>query len=169
MRLLTVQYAGDFREAVENFERGGSETYGSQKYSVDAVIELAKTVDSVAVLCCQTAQRYDELMSNGVRVMGAGFSGRVDNREVLRLVKGYRPTHLVIRTPIPHLMAWAAWSRTPTLAVLADSFSTERLKDRVKNRLLTWCFNHQSIEWVLNHGLNSCLALMENPLRVQRR
>jgi len=168
MRLLIVQYAGDFKAAVENFERGGCETYGSQKYSVDAVIELGKTLDSVGVLCCQTGQRYDEVMSNGVRVIGAGFSSHVDSREVLRMVKEYRPTHLVMRTPMPRVMAWAAWSRMPTIAILADCFPEEQIKDRIKNLLLARCFNHRSIEWVFNHGINSCRALTEIGVRAEK-
>jgi len=54
MRLLTVQYAGDYREAVERLEKGEGETYSAQKYSVDAVAEIGKTIEEVAVLCCLT-------------------------------------------------------------------------------------------------------------------
>jgi hypothetical protein len=42
MRLLFVQYGGDYREAVERFAAGGGETYYAQKYSVDAVAEIGK-------------------------------------------------------------------------------------------------------------------------------
>ncbi len=34
MRLLMVQYAGDYREAVERFAEGKGETYYAHKYSV---------------------------------------------------------------------------------------------------------------------------------------
>ncbi|MGB7712276.1 MAG: hypothetical protein WBL95_22545 [Microcoleus sp.] len=51
MRLVIVQYAGDYAEAFERLAKGGSETYYAQKYSVDAVTEMGKRVESVAVIC----------------------------------------------------------------------------------------------------------------------
>ena len=41
MRLTIVQYAGDYREAFERFERGGRATYQAQRYSVGFVGSLA--------------------------------------------------------------------------------------------------------------------------------
>lgn len=51
MRLVIVQYAGDYAEAFERLAKGGSETYYAQKYSVDTVTEMGKRVESVAVIC----------------------------------------------------------------------------------------------------------------------
>ena len=49
MRLVIVQYAGDYAEAFQCLARGGSENYYAQKYSVDAVTEMAKRSESVTV------------------------------------------------------------------------------------------------------------------------
>ena len=76
-RLLFIQFAGDYRDAVRRFSQGGDETYYAQKYSVNFVAELAQKVDEVATLCCLTDQPYNELLENGVRAMGAGFKETV--------------------------------------------------------------------------------------------
>ncbi|NEQ88464.1 MAG: glycosyl transferase family 1, partial [Moorea sp. SIO2I5] len=44
MRLLIIQYAGDYREAFERLANGGPETYYAQKYSVDSVAEIGKQI-----------------------------------------------------------------------------------------------------------------------------
>jgi hypothetical protein len=41
-RVLVVQYMGDYREAVERFDRGGAETYYAQRYSVNIMANESK-------------------------------------------------------------------------------------------------------------------------------
>lgn len=67
MRLLMVQYAGDYREAVECFAQGGKETYYAQKYSVEAVAEIGKTIEKVAVLRCLTQEPYDLVLTRDTK------------------------------------------------------------------------------------------------------
>ena len=159
MRLMIIQYAGDFKEAVENFASGGSETYLAQRYSVEAVADLVNETDDIAVLCCQTIAPYDTVLPNGVRAIGAGFKSHVSGKQIVRIVEEYQPTHLILRTPIHRLLFWAIKKRTPTIAVLADSFPVEHWKHRIKNFLLAKLLNHRHVEWVFNHGVNSSLAL----------
>ncbi len=161
MRLLMVQYAGDYRETVEHFAKGGGETYYAQKYSVDAVAEIAKTIEEAAVLCCLTQERYDEVLSNGVRAIGAGFNSRVRNKTLIELIKEQKPTHLIVRTPIQEVFEWAINNKVPTIAILADSFQSKGLKKKLQNYLLARQLNNQLIEWVFNHGINSSLSLQE--------
>jgi len=73
MRLLIAQYAGDYREAFYNLAEGKGETYYAQQYSVDAVAKTAAQVDEVATLSFLSTERYDEVLPNGVRAIGAGF------------------------------------------------------------------------------------------------
>ncbi len=100
MRLLMVQYAGDYREAVQRFAEGGGETYYAQKYSVDAVAEIGKQIEEAAVLCCMTAEPYNEVLPNGVRAIGAGFNRDILVKKLIKLIEEQNPTHLIVRTPI---------------------------------------------------------------------
>jgi len=161
MRLLMVQYAGDYREAVERFAEGKGETYYAQKYSVDAVAEIGKLMEEVTVICCLTTEPYNQVLANGVRAIGAGFQGKIQIKNLLRLIEEQNPTHLVMCTPIREVFQWAIRHKVKTIAILADSFSSEGLRDKIRNYLLTRTLNNNQIEWIGNHGINSCLSLQK--------
>ena len=161
MRLLMVQYAGDYREAVRCFEQGGEETYYAQKYSVDAVAEIGQTIEKAAVLCCLTQESYDEILSNGVHAIGAGFQQQIKIKALINLIEKQNPTHLIVRTPIQEVFRWAIQRKIPTIAILADSFSTQGVKNKLRNYWLSSILNNPQINWVFNHGINSSLSLQE--------
>ena len=74
VRLTIVQYGGDYRETYNRFAKGGKETYYAQRYSVNLVGSLAQRLDQVAVICGVSEERYDTLLENGVRAIGAVFN-----------------------------------------------------------------------------------------------
>lgn len=160
-RVTIVQYAGDYRETFERFEAGGQSTYQAQRYSVNFVAGLAARHEQVAVICSQTAEPYDEVLGNGVRAIGMGFQGPVEERRYVDCIASTKPTHLVATTPYRPMLAWAIANRVPTIAVLADSFDGRRLRDRYRNYLLKRQLNDPLIDWVGNHGLNACLSLLD--------
>ncbi|MEG4277723.1 glycosyltransferase [Microcoleus sp. MON1_C1] len=159
MRLLIVQYAGDYRESFERFAEGQGETYSAQKYSVDAVAEIGKLMEEVTVICCLTAAPYNRVLANGVRAIGTGFQGKIQIKNLLRLIAEQKPTHLVLRTPIREILQWAIRQKVKTIATLADSFSTEGWRNKIKTYWLASVLNNNHIEWIGNHGINSCLSL----------
>jgi len=161
MRLLIVQFAGDYRETVQRFAQGGGETYSAQKYSVDAVAEMGKNIEEVAVLCCLTAENYQEILPNGVRAIGAGFKQKINVNKLIELIKIQNPTHLVVRTPILEIFQWAIQNKVQTLATLADSFSTKGFGNKIRNYRLVTTLNNNQIEWIGNHGINSCRSLQQ--------
>jgi glycosyltransferase involved in cell wall biosynthesis len=161
MRLAIVQYAGDYREAEQRIRLSGAETYYAQKYSVDAVAALSSRCASVSVICGLTAQPYNEVLENGVRAIGAGFTSTVHEDRIVELVAQEKPDHLIIRTPMRGLFKWAKANNARAIGVFADSFAGKGLKDRIKGHLWAQSLNHKSVDWVFNHGLNSCLSLQQ--------
>jgi glycosyltransferase involved in cell wall biosynthesis len=159
MRVLIVQYAGDYREAVRRFRKGGDETYYAQKHSVDVVAEIGKRVDEVATLCCLTDESYNEVVENGVRAIGTGFVDRISEKQLLRLVKDYEPTHLVFRMLNKALLRWAIKTKKKILVTLADSFVTEGLRQQIRNYQLVTLLNNKQIDWVGNHGVTASQSL----------
>jgi glycosyltransferase involved in cell wall biosynthesis len=155
MRLLFVQHAGDYRETFQRLAAGGGETYYAQKYSVDAVAEIGKQIEEVAVLCCMTAEPYNEVLENGVRAIGAGCKGEVDVKNVIQLIAEYKPTHLVVRTAIREIFGWAISNKVKTIATFAESVSQRGLRSKLRNYLLSSLLNHEQVEWVGAYGLNS--------------
>ncbi len=155
MRVLIVQLYGDYREAYQRLAGGGDEYYYGQRYSVDAVAEAARHVDEVATLCGYTTEPYDELLAPKVRALGAGFRSRASQATLLRLVRRYDPTHLVIRTPIPAVLAWPARNRRPSIAVFAESLPPGGPRTSLRNRRIIGRLKHDSISWVGAYGLTS--------------
>ncbi|MBW4618440.1 MAG: glycosyltransferase [Cyanosarcina radialis HA8281-LM2] len=159
MRLVIVQYFGDYRAAFQRFSQGEKETYHAQKYSVDAVTEIAKKIEEVSVLCCLTPEPYHEVLSNGVKAIGTGFKEKLEIKKLINLIREQNPTHLIVRTPIRAIFAWAVRNNIPTIAILADSFLDKTLRHKINNFLLTNCLNDPRIEWIGNHGINACQSL----------
>jgi glycosyltransferase involved in cell wall biosynthesis len=159
MRVLIVQYSGDYRETVKRFGTGGDETYYAQKHSVDTVAEIGKKVDEIATLCYFTEQFYNEVVENGVRAIGAGFVDRIQKKQLLRLVEEYKPTHLILRTLDKDILCWAIKTKKKILVTLADSFVSESLLMQFRNYKLTRLLNHEQVDWVGNHGVTASKSL----------
>ena len=161
MRLLIVQYAGDYRETFKRFAEGGGETYYAQKYSVDAVAKIGEKIEEVAIICCMTAAPYNEVMQNGVRAIGAGFDKKINAEYLLKLIAEQKPTHLVAVTPIKEVFKWAIKHNIKTIATLADSYPTQGWRNKWRNYKLSNLLNNERIDWVGNHGINSCIFLQQ--------
>lgn len=168
VRLLIVQYAGDYREAVGNFALGGDETYHCQKYSVDAVAEIKEKVSEVATLCCLTKEPYNEMLVNGVRGIGAGFYRKIQARKLIRLVEEYNCSHLIIRSPIRELLSWAIMSKVKTLAILADSFNSKGVRNKIRNYQLANLLNNKQIDWVGNNNIAASISLAQIGVKAEK-
>jgi glycosyltransferase involved in cell wall biosynthesis len=162
MRLLIVQYAGDYREAVQRFDAGEPETYYAQKYSVDTIAEIAQKTEETTVLCCFTAKPYDEILSNGVRAIGAGFQDKFDIPRLIELIAEQNPTHLIVRTATRQLFKWAIQNKISTLAMFAESINTQGgWRTQWRNYWLARYLNHEQIQWVGSYGISASKSLQK--------
>jgi glycosyltransferase involved in cell wall biosynthesis len=161
MRLVIVQYGGDYAEAFERLAQGGSENYYAQKYSVDAVTEMAKRAESVTVICCMTPKFEDVVLENGVRAIGCGFNHKIDAPKMIQLIAEQNPTHLVMRTTIPDIFNWALENKIRTIAVFAESIATKTWRNKYRNYFLAKLLNNKQIEWVGTYGITSSLLFKQ--------
>jgi glycosyltransferase involved in cell wall biosynthesis len=161
LRLTIIQYAGDYREAFDRFARGGKETYHAQRYSVNLVGLLAQRLEQVAVVCALSETRYDVVLDNGVRAIGAGLQHGFHSSEVVPDLVKTRPTRLSLTTPMVPILKWANENRIRTIVPLADSFQKRGLRNALRNRRLAYYLNRPFVEWVGNHGINACLSLLD--------
>jgi glycosyltransferase involved in cell wall biosynthesis len=168
-RLTIVQYTGDYREAFERFARGGKETYHAQRYSLNVVGDLAQRLDQVAVICALSEEKYDAILDNGVRAIGAGLKQGFHPSEVIPYLAKTQPTRLSLTTPMAPLLKWAKTNRIRTIVPLADSFQKSGLRETFRQRRLAYYLNRPFVEWVGNHGINACLSLLDigvNPEKI---
>ena len=161
MRLVIVQYGGDYAEAFQRLAEGGSENYYAQKYSVDAVTEMAKRAESVTVICCMTPEFEDVVLANGVRAISCGFNHKIDPKKLIELIAQQNPTHLVMRTTIPDVFKWAIKNKIRTIAVFAESIATTTWRNKIRNYFLAKLLNNKQIEWVGTYCLTSSLLFKE--------
>ena len=169
MRLLIVQYAGDYREAFYNLAEGRGETYYAQQYSVDAVSKAVAQADEVATLSFLSNDRHNEVLPNGVRAIGAGFHDKVNSQTILEIVKDQNPTHILLRTPDRAVLQWAIKNKVEVMVTLADSFNSHGIRDRVNHHVLANLLNHPQVSWVGNHGVTASQSLQSigvNPSKI---
>lgn len=159
MRLLIVQF-GDYAEAHERLSRGGEPDFYGQEQSIRHVARLARTIE-VGVLCLM--KDYDRrLLSNGVRAAGLDlYAGRYARHlALIRLVRSFEPTHLVLKSPILPLLGWAISNpNLRTLPLFADSFAPSGLKSRLKHSALASLLNLEAVDLVGNHSVAASFDL----------
>ena len=159
MRILFVQYAGDYREAYRRLQATGTETYYGHRYVLEE-LERLQTLGEVMVMCCQSPERYEERLPNGITLIGADAHPDRQANEVKRLVAAWDPTHLILMGPMPALIRWGISSGRRVICTMADSFGIHPLLRVLKYRRLAKVLNDRRVEWVANHGVNACRSLV---------
>ena len=170
MRVLFVQWTGEYREAYQRLAAGGKENYRSQRYCVDAVGSVASHFGGeVTQLAYITEGQHDEVMANGVRSIGLGFaSPAVDMRQVVERVAACRPTHLVQRCLSREVIRWAANAGVRVLCTFAESREVGGLRHWWRNRVIARLLNRPEVEWVGNHQVPASRWLSEVGVRPEK-
>lgn len=169
MKVLYIQYAGDFSEAYERlYINNGKENYYGQKYSVDAVVQQARNNINVMVLVLKTDGYRVELEKNLVAV---GLNKEKTDYDLIKKeIDTFSPDRVVLRLPDVTLLKYLRKQSIPTLPVFADSFERMGLlRGRLKKYFLSKELRHKSIKWVGNHQLNAALSLKNlgiNPKKI---
>lgn len=158
MRILFVQF-GDYREGYIDLRSSGKEKYYAQRHSVEFVTDLARKNEYVGVLCVNAGEPYDEMLENKVHAIGVRLYGGLSKRALLDIISKIGPTHIILRTPVLEILRWAKRSSVRILPDLADSFETRDLKSRFRFWTLARALNDDSIIFVGNHNIPSCLSL----------
>jgi glycosyltransferase involved in cell wall biosynthesis len=161
MRIAFVQH-GDYYEAYERFSRGEEETYYGQRYSVEFVEGLKRAADFVGTFALAAGGPYERDIRRGFSCAGATQTGRgSDLAALFSALERWRPTHVVLRTPIPDVIDWCLRRKIRLLPVFADSFSSRGLRGNIRNWNLSRLLNHDDIEFVGNHNLPASRTLAE--------
>ncbi len=159
-RLVIVQYSGDYRDAFHRIKSGSGETYYAHKYVLESLQRLcADAVDEIVVLHAFSGSKYDEYLTPCLRVVSTGFNIERDRKNLLGVLGSLQPTYLALLYPSKDVFKWAIKHRIKTLGILADSFSADTLRGKIRDLRLGRTLNHPTIEWVANHGINACKSL----------
>jgi len=159
-RILIVQYAGDYREAYLRLQATGAETYYGHRYVLEQLEALQRDQGDVAMVCCLSPETYQEVLPNGLTVIGAGAHPRRQAGRIKRIMADWNPTHLVVLGPLTSLIRWGVETRRRTLCQFADSFDIPPLLRLLKYGGLAPLLNGEGVDWISNHGINACRSLV---------
>jgi glycosyltransferase involved in cell wall biosynthesis len=161
VRLLLVQW-GDYAEAEHRFASGGGETFYAQRYAVEYVAGIARAGNDVRVISIGADAPLEKLPS-GVESMGMllypGRFRRPRMRKLQRIAEEWKPTHLLLHSPIVQMTRWAVRVGVDVLPLIADSFRATGFRRRLWYRQLAAALNAPQIRWVANHGGNAAAEL----------
>jgi hypothetical protein len=87
MRLLVVQYAGDYLEAFRNLCEHNIETYHAHRYVIESMTGLGREIGEAVLMCCRTSERYDVVLPSRLRVMGAAAHPYRETDKVVEVIR----------------------------------------------------------------------------------
>lgn len=157
---ITFVQVGNYANAFKRFEAGGGEDFYAQRYSVDFVGGLAARddVEEVCQVCIAEDLEGEEVVGNGVRQLGIMYrraDGKARTRELIDLVMGTRPTHLIINSPVIAMIRHARKAGVDVFPLLADSFRVSGIKAKLRYAWLAHNLRHPKIRWVTNRNLKA--------------
>jgi glycosyltransferase involved in cell wall biosynthesis len=159
MRLIVIQYAGDYLEAHRRLQESGTEIYYGHRYALEQLAHLGQMFGETAILCCRSGQKYNTKLPSGLTVIGAGVDPNGGSHVITQLISDYDPTHLVALAPMPRIIRWGITTNRRIFCLFADSFGTNGIRRFFRYGRLTRLLNHRRVEWVANHGINACVSL----------
>lgn len=156
MRIVFVQYDGDYAAAYTRFKQGQAETCLDQEHTVFYVESLAKAHSVVVLAGC--AREHDEQVVDGVRSIGVGFN--LQNQDFMwRLLDSLQPELVVLSVPSLQVLRWAMVRRPILLPSFADYFPQNSLRQQLKNLRLAAHLALTRYPCVVNHSLNASISV----------
>lgn len=165
VRVLLVQYAGDYRAYYQQVQDAAGATYHGHAYVFEKFEQIIAAGGSVGVVTGLSGEAFDEVLPDGVHVMGANAHPLRQFWRVLAVIHRWRPTHVVVQGPMTPLIHYCLLKRYRTIAVQAGSFESPWTERLIKYQDLAWVLNRPGVEWVGNHGINASKSLARTGVR----
>ncbi|MGG6242606.1 glycosyltransferase [Nodosilinea sp. AN01ver1] len=159
IRLVILQYGGDFRETYQLLSQSGKQEYFGHKYILESTLAIGQQVDEVIYVCCRTSSKYNEVLEPGLRAVGGNLDPYKDTNRLLELLNQQKPTHLVVHFPLISAFRWAKHNQVRAMGLFADSFQELKISAKLRHARLSRLLNDKAIDLVANHGLSSCHSL----------
>jgi glycosyltransferase involved in cell wall biosynthesis len=162
MKLLYIDYAGDFAEAYNRLVvNKGKENYYGQRYTVNAVVDQARRGIDVNIITLNTSG-YDQQLEPNLKVKGFLEGTPISHKAIFDEVTKIQPDRIVLRYPDARILRYCRKRGIPVLPSLADSFQVKSVFSRsyIRKLLLARELSHKSIRWVMNHQVNAAKSLL---------
>ena len=175
MKILYVQYAGDFAEAYQRlYINNGKENYYGQKYSVGVVVDQARSGFNILVLTVKSDHYHHAKLEHNLESIGLHKDEKSYVNATKKIITDFAADLIILRTPDTKLLRFIRKKKIPVFPNLADSFEykpkgLKGIKNSIRTFLLSRELKHKSIRWIANHQLNACKSLMSigiNPKKI---
>ncbi|MEO1656930.1 MAG: glycosyltransferase family 4 protein [Pseudomonadota bacterium] len=171
MRLCFVQF-GDMKATLERRQSGLAATYRAQYYSVDYVVELARTLENCTVISVDAESDY-QASQEGLELRGFKYYSGQGPERLQSSLEEACPTHIVVRTPLFEVFDYAKRHGAKVFPLLADSFLASGWSPRdIKARFNAWrlarALNDPMIDVVANHNVAACRDLVRIGVQHQK-
>ena len=169
MRVLYVQFAGDF---VESFNRliirGEEENYYGQKYTVETVWRQSNAGHTVKIVVLHNPKDVNvELKENLSYQTFAEGSPTLEC--TIKAIEEFKPDRVIVRAPQRKLLKYLRKNRIPTLPLFADSFDkTGSLHHKFRRHQLAVELRQDFFKWIGNHQINACRSLAGLGIRKEK-
>ncbi|WP_197064943.1 glycosyltransferase [Leptolyngbya sp. KIOST-1] len=147
------------REFSHLLKSTGNQEYYGHKYILHHTAEIGRSIDEVVYLCCTSSVAYEEVIEPGLRAVGGSLDPYKDTDRLLKLLERLQPTHLVVHFPSKAAIQWAVRHQVKVIGVFADSFLGGGILTKLRHARLAKLLNHSGVDFIANHGLNSCRSL----------
>lgn len=161
MKLLYIHYAGNFVEAYDRLiKNNGKENYYGQSYSVNTVVQQARSNIKVMVLVLNTEGYRADLEKN---LTSIGLNkNKFDYKLVQSEILDFSPDATILRCPDYRILRILRKNCINTFPVFADSFEripAWKVRRQFRKIMLARELKNKSIKWVANHQVNASRSL----------
>lgn len=168
VRLLIVVEQADYREYLADVwsipltDKPPDGLSLADLHMLRAAADWRSQAQEVAIFSTHSAENYSSITPLGIRLMGSGVAGngQSSQKNRVRPVADFCPTHIVICTPAPAILRWANRNRIPSVVLLSDWQEPLGWRARWQHTQLIKQLNHSSVNWVGSHGVAACKILV---------
>ena len=182
VRLLIVVESADYQAALSNifmperlYEQLSDRLSPVDIHIVTAAVRWSMEAQEVAIFSCHSEVAYSDLTYLKIRVMGSGIplpkkdekaSGKkaktrarrsnAEERQLVRQVADFCPTHVVMCTRSRALLTWAIRNRIPSVALFSDWYEPLGWAERRRHAKFIQLLNEPRVSWVGGQGILAC-------------
>lgn len=161
MKILYIQYAGDFHEAYNRLiVENGKENYYGQTYSVEYVVKQVRDGNNVLVLVLHGSESDITLLEPNLKA--SNYGGRNVYKRLFSDISKFMPDRVILRIPDPKILRFLRRGKFKTFPVFADSFeSFGAFRGQILKFLLSYELKNKHISYIGNHQINPSKSLMK--------
>lgn len=138
---------------------------------LNAASNWTRSLQAIAIFSCYSKTAYSEVCSLGIRLIGSGlesedtiasqsaYQAKKTEKEMLRRVADFCPTHIIMNTPNQRLLSWANRHHISSIVLVDDWQSPSERWQQKQQKQFVKRLNRPSVTWIGSRGFSACQAM----------